>query len=606
MESNEYQDSKDATAAGPSHSLKQVDNQIQDLYFPLSSTESLPPVIDNAYIDKQPERGRLLEQDSLNSIPSKPSASSEYSDNIEMGQVPYAVSLHSASGLDSSDTERLMGAEESTKAHYLLDLEDMPQGRHLGVFSTIVLFVSRMLGSGIFALAPGIYRDCGNSVFWFLTSWLIAGVMSFCGMYVYLELGSIIPRSGGNKVFLEYIYQRPKLLATVAFLVFSVIFGFSISNVLIFGEYFLHSIGLSAPTDTQIKICGLVYLYIVAAFHGVSIHLGVKIQNFLGALKVGMLVFFIMAGTYSIVQPGKQELHWRVNPKEGAMTVASFTTATIRATYAFAGWNSVHTVTNEIKNPNRTFKIAGPTSLILTTASYVLINLAYLLSIPEKEFLESGTLVGARYFQTLFGEGWGQKILVFSVALSTGGNIFVVLYTLARTIQEVFREGYLPFGSIMGSNKPFGAPLPAIILSCTFSTIVMILFAGGNFYEYIIALESYPQQIFTFLVALGVFILRKRDPDFRAPIRSTMVGTGLFMMICVYLSVSPLFGNSNPPGTESWISYPILSLSILFGCIFYWFSMFKLGPWLGNYELEKRKVTLGDGLVIQKWHKIYH
>lgn len=544
---------------------------------------------------------RLLESDTL-----PEATTSSYSDNIQMGQIPYAISLHSAtSGLDTSDNERLMGDEELNKSqHYLLDLEDMPQGRHLGVFSTIVLFISRMLGSGIFALAPGIYRDCGNSVFWFLASWLIAGIMSFCGMYVYLELGSIIPRSGGNKVFLEYIYKSPKLLATVSFLVFSVIFGFSISNVLIFGEYFLHSIGLSTPTDTQIKVCGLIFLYIVAAFHGVSIHLGVKVQNFLGALKVGMLVFFILAGSYSILQPDKQELHWRVNPIGGPMSVTSFTSATIRATYAFSGWNTVHNVTNEIKNPNRTFKIAGPTSLILTTVSYVLINLAYLLSIPEKEFLESGTLVGARYFQTLFGEGWGQKILVFSVALSTGGNIFVVLYTLARTIQEVFRDGYLPFGSIMGSNKPFGAPLPAIVLSCTFSTIVMILFAGGNFYEYIIALESYPQQIFTFLVALGVFILRKRDPQFRAPIRSTMIGTGLFMLICVYLSVSPLFGNSNPPGTESWISYPILSLSILGWCTFYWFSMFVIGPKLGNYKLEKKKVTLEDGMVIQKWEKV--
>ena len=119
---------------------------------------------------------------------------------------------------------------------FLQDLEDVPQGRHLGLFSTIVLFVARMVGSGIFATSSGIFQDSGRSPFWFFMAWIVAALLSFAGLYVYLELGSLVPRSGGTKPFLEFIYNRPKMMVSVVFLMFSVMFGVTILNILVFGE----------------------------------------------------------------------------------------------------------------------------------------------------------------------------------------------------------------------------------------------------------------------------------------------------------------------------------------------------------------------------------
>ena len=80
--------------------------------------------------------------------------------------------------------------DQNGRVSYLQDLEDLPQGRHLGLFSTIVLFVSRILGSGIFSITSGIYQDCGQSVFLFFSAWFVAGVASF-GDYMFFRNGII-------------------------------------------------------------------------------------------------------------------------------------------------------------------------------------------------------------------------------------------------------------------------------------------------------------------------------------------------------------------------------------------------------------------------------
>ena len=47
--------------------------------------------------------------------------------------------------------------------------------------------------------------------------WVLGFVLSFCGLFVWLEFGTMIPCSGGGKVYLEAVYKEPKFLATVIF-----------------------------------------------------------------------------------------------------------------------------------------------------------------------------------------------------------------------------------------------------------------------------------------------------------------------------------------------------------------------------------------------------
>lgn len=520
------------------------------------------------------------------------------------------VSINSAlEDLNLSESSSQL-QDENGKITYLQEPEEAPQGRHLGLYSTIILFVSRILGSGFLANASGMYIECGESPFYFILSWLVASVLAFSGCYVFLELGSVIPRSGGTKVFLEYIYEKPFMMSSVIFSLYSIMFGFTILNLLVFGEYFLHALGID-PTQHRIRATGLLFLYGTCAIHGFSVLHGVRVQNFVGGLKLVLALVIVVTCSYAVLLPSsvtKLENHltkeefFNVKSK---LTVASFASAVIRGTFAFAGWNSIHTVTNEIKDPIRTLKIAGPVSLIIITITYMTINVAYLVVIPSDEISNGGQLVGSILFEKLFGYHIGRQLLTMSAALCAGGNVFVVMYTISRVSQEVFREGYLPFSLFMASNWPFDAPLPTLLLSCLLSTVVIISSPNGDVYSYVVSLESYPQQIFVLLCAIGLFIIHKRHPNLSSPIKSPLFGTVLVILISLYLIITPLTGgNPNPKGMESWVPYTYLGLFCLFLCFVYWACMFILGPYFGGYHLVPIEMQHDDGLIIKEWHKV--
>lgn len=67
--------------------------------------------------------------------------------------------------------------------------------------------------------------------------WLLGGGIASAGLAIWLELGCMIPRSGGEKVYLEAAYKRPKLLATVVFAFQIVLLGFTAAGCIVFTQY---------------------------------------------------------------------------------------------------------------------------------------------------------------------------------------------------------------------------------------------------------------------------------------------------------------------------------------------------------------------------------
>lgn len=521
------------------------------------------------------------------------------------------VSVLEQADLESNSSDNFLESDFEGVT-YLQEPEDAPQGRHLGLFSTIILFVSRILGSGFLAISSGMYNDCGRSPFIFLLSWVVASSLAFCGLFVYLELGSLIPRSGGTKVFLEFIYDKPYMMTSVVVSVYSVIFSFTLLNLLVFGEYCLHAFNIE-PTAFRSRLTGLILLYVVCIFHGTSVRHGIRVQDFIGLMKLGLAGVIVCTGVWVNIFPYsvtnlKYQVEWtEFFPAKTTVTLSLFAKAVIKGTFAYAGWNSVHTVTNEIIDPVRTLKIAGPVSLSIITVTYLVINFTYLAVIPSDEIANSGQLIGALLFEKVFGYHFGRQFLTLSSAVCTGGNVFVAIYTISRVSQEVFREGYLPFSGFMASNWPRDAPLPTLLLSCALSTLVIIASPGGDVYNYVVSLESYPQQIFILFCALGVLILRKKYPEVKATIRSPVIGTSVVILLSSYLIILPLIdSHPNPQGMEHWIPYTHLGLLLLALCFVYWLCMFIIGPKLGNYNLFVEEVRQEDGLVIKKWKKNYN
>ncbi|KAI0070128.1 hypothetical protein K474DRAFT_912325 [Panus rudis PR-1116 ss-1] len=176
---------------------------------------------------------------------------SDDSDDIDIVEELIVEPRHKSTDSESEDSQSSIEHDSLERGHDgpthdHLAGSNHGHGRHLGTLSTAFLIFNRVIGTGIFATSSVILRSAG-SVGLSLVLWLLGALVAACGTAVYIELGTGIPRSGGEKNYLDFIYRRPKLLAVSIYAMYAVFIGWSSASVSVFGEYLLHAINPNGP-----------------------------------------------------------------------------------------------------------------------------------------------------------------------------------------------------------------------------------------------------------------------------------------------------------------------------------------------------------------------
>src|SRR5216110_2373558 len=78
--------------------------------------------------------------------------------------------------------------------------------RGLGLFDSTMIVAGSMIGSGIFIVSADIARQVGSAG-WLLVVWLITGVLTLIAALSYGELAAMMPRAGGQYVYLREAYS---------------------------------------------------------------------------------------------------------------------------------------------------------------------------------------------------------------------------------------------------------------------------------------------------------------------------------------------------------------------------------------------------------------
>ena len=298
-------------------------------------------------------------------------------------------------------------------------------GRKIGWSSAYILVISRVIGSGIFAM-PGVIVQNVGSPGLALSMWVAGALVAWAGLVISMEYGAMLPRSGGVKVYLEYTYRWPRFFASAMIATQAVLLGFTATNCIIFAKYILYAAN-KEPTDLATKVLAVGLLSAVTIIHGGFYRTGVWIQNALGWLKIGLTIFMIITGFVVLFRKHQPEpildnfwtdSNWEWN---------TLSTTLFKVLYSFAGLENVNNVMNEVKNPIRTIKTVGPAALISTLILYLLINWAYLAVVPLNEIKQSRELIAALFFEKL---GFGRAFLPVAIALSAAGNVLVVTFSL--------------------------------------------------------------------------------------------------------------------------------------------------------------------------------
>jgi amino acid transporter len=109
--------------------------------------------------------------------------------------------------------------------------------------------------------------------------------------------------------------------------------------------------------------------------------------------------------------------------------------------------------------------------------------------VPKDEIISSGRILAASFFRNVFGHRAERALSVF-VALSAFGNVLSVIFSQGRLVQELGREGILPFSRLWASNRPFNAPLAGLFEHWCVSVIIMLAPPPGDAYNFILKYVS--------------------------------------------------------------------------------------------------------------------
>src|SRR5205814_1821342 len=78
--------------------------------------------------------------------------------------------------------------------------------RGLGLYDSTMVVIGSMIGSGIFIVSAEMARNVGGAG-WLLVAWLLTGALTIVGALSYGELAAMMPRAGGQYVYLREAFS---------------------------------------------------------------------------------------------------------------------------------------------------------------------------------------------------------------------------------------------------------------------------------------------------------------------------------------------------------------------------------------------------------------
>jgi APA family basic amino acid/polyamine antiporter len=426
--------------------------------------------------------------------------------------------------------------------------------RGLGLFDATMVVVGSMIGSGIFIVSADMGRLVGSPG-WLLVAWLVTGVLTVTAALSYGELATLMPRAGGQYVYLReafsplwgFLYGWTLFLViqtgtiaavAVAFARFAGILWPAISetNYLVAPVHLAPNYAVSLSTA---QLVGIAMIALLTAANTCGLEYGKAIQNLFTVTKTGALLGLIVIGLVlgwnaSAVSANFGDL-WsprgelaEVQGLTAASAFGLFVALCVSQTgslFSSDAWNNITFTAGEVRNPRRNLALALGLGTGLVIALYLLANVAYLVTLPLPAIQTAPRdLVGTATLERVF-PGAGATLMAVAIMISTFGCTNGLILAGARAYYAMARDGlfFRPAGRLNAARVPAwglalqGAWAALLVLPRTYNVEKG---AYGNLYgdllKYIIAAAL----LFYILTIAGLFRLRVTRPDAPRPYRA--------------------------------------------------------------------------------------
>ncbi len=418
-----------------------------------------------------------------------------------------------------------------------------------------MLIMGSMIGSGIFIVSAQIARDV-NSIFYLMLAWIVTAVLTILAALSYGELAAMMPKAGGQYVYLKEAYgklfgflygwtlftviQTGTIAAVaVAFAKFAGVIFPSVSekNILLqIGEFKIHAA----------QLVGILVIWILTCSNFRNVKSGALVQNIFTFSKIIALLFVIAAGVYYIftndfiIQTSNPLISQSFNQTQN-LTLGIFCAALVGSIFSADAWNNITFTAGEVEKPERNL----PLSLLLGTGAvlvlYIVINLIYTnaLSLEEIKTADSDR-VGTLLLQKVFGVR-GADLMAIFIMISTFGCVNGLTLSGARVYYAMAKDKL--FLSTAASLNKNNSPQKALIMQGVWASVLALSGSYGDLLDYVV----FAVLIFYILTVAGVFVLRIKQPDAIRPYKvfAYPILPAIYIIMATVICVSLLIYKPN-------------------------------------------------------------
>jgi APA family basic amino acid/polyamine antiporter len=458
----------------------------------------------------------------------------------------------------------------------------------LGLFSSTALVIGSMIGSGIFIVDADIARGTDSPAL-YLGAWVVTAVLTLIAALSYGELAAMMPRAGGQYVYLReslgpmwgFLYgwtlflviQTGTIAAVcVAFGKFLGVFSPSIST----GNWLWHiahvpalKVGPMVVGNMEIgvntaNLTAIVVVLLLAIVNCFGVKLGALIQNIFTtakALSLGavILLAFTMGRNSTAWEANFGAQFWKnagwssLHPVQvgigGPMVLVNLlvilAVVQVGSLFSSDAWNNVTFTAGEVKNPRRNIplSLALGTGFVLTV--YFLVSLAYLLVLPMHGDPNGLTAmargiqhatedrVATAALEQIFHSG-GARLMAAAILVSTFGCANGMTLAGARVYYAMSRDG-LFFKTVGKLHPRYRTPVAGLVVQAVWTVVLCVSGSYSQLLDYII----FAVLVFYILTIVGLFVLRFKRPEAERPYKALgyPVLPGLYILMAAWICI---------------------------------------------------------------------
>jgi len=393
--------------------------------------------------------------------------------------------------------------------------------RHLSGLDATCVIVGIVVGAFIFK-SPSWVAGLTGSVGWMMGAWLLGGLLCLCGALCYAELSTTYPAVGG-----EYVYLKRSYGSAVSFLFVwaraTVIQTGSIAAVAyVFGDYLAKLARLEHPAPMLFALGATAALTVANV---IGLRAGKWTQNVLTIVKiiglVGVVGVAVVVGRSAEAAAGAPA----TAPSQGGWPgFDAMGLAMVFVLYTFGGWNEAAYVAGELRGRRRNMLWVLIGSVVLITAIYVAVNLAFL-RVLGLEGMKSSGVVAADAMEQALGRGGAVAVTVL-VAVSALGGLDGCIFTGSRAICALGADHAI-FRPLGRWHERFRTPAAAILAQSAVAAVLIILpglgegfrESLGSGFDTAVEYTAPAFWLFLLLTGISVFVLRFKDRGVERPFR---------------------------------------------------------------------------------------